>query len=666
MLPLPSPEVRLLTCYPDLIHDERNSPLPYKATKRPPESPVTAYELLKGELLYYMWNFQETSDKPPTDEQLQLEACRIIYSSDVLASKDPSSAPCWIRDLLLSSESLARQAKLSPIRRQNESRASVMKINGKDSIFEDDPMERQLHEYVRARAILGLTALDSELQVEACNILGRAEESSGNASDAIASFLLRLVFRSTDWLAGFRQRASLPRSEDIMDVNLRSKDPTTIDSTIHNYSRLEAELSDFVKTKLSTGVVPSDADLQCQARLIIYEFDDGWNQTAADDPDWLNSFKRRHLQPSSPNTPVTNSPSVTEPGCSYASNRPSQATSPSTALTNTASAPVKLPPFFLNDANCYHRLARELGRWVTATMSPMNPSCHVPTDEELQYQARWILYDSYVLSLPSPMTNPAPANELAPSDDTWNQTAADNAEWLQRFKKDVGIITNPTAPGLPSGASWNISQGGSGFAPPYALPAQHATLQASAQAEDRSRVAVPVTAGGERQFEFEAEAATANKYLQSLAQGRLPPPGKVFCSRELETGLVEYVAGQTAPVGLGEFPSDEELRAKAREILGTQGTAADDPVLLGKFKDMVREKLGLGLGAPTTAAQSHSQSQSQQVSAASATDVFGDMAPELDLNLTDSQMVDILHDMDFHFGDGTGLDDTIPGADFAL
>lgn len=376
----------------DLIHDERNSPLPYEATKPPPESPVTAYELLKGELLFYMWSFQETSDQAPTDEQLQLEACRIIYGADVLSSGDPSSAPCWLRDLLLSSESLARQAKLSPIRRQNESRVYVLKINGKDSIFEDDPMERQLHEFVKARVTLGLTALDSELQVEASNILGRAEESSSPASDAVASFLLRLVFRSTDWLAGFRQRASLPRSEDIMDVNLRSKDPTTIDSTIHNNSRLEAELSEFAKTKLSTGVVLSDADLQRQARLIIYEFDDGWNQTAADDPNWLNAFKRRHLQPSDADTAMNNSPSAIEPGGS---------TSPSPALTSTAAgssgstvAPIKLPPFFLNDANCFNRLARELSRWVMATMSPMNPNCHVPADEELQYQARWILYDS--------------------------------------------------------------------------------------------------------------------------------------------------------------------------------------------------------------------------------------------------------------------------------
>lgn len=46
----------------------------------------------------------------------------------------------------------------------------------------------------------------------------------------------------------------------------------------------------------------------------------------------------------------------------------------------------------LNDNNCYRRLARELSRFVATTMSPRNPSSHVPTDAELQYQARWIMF----------------------------------------------------------------------------------------------------------------------------------------------------------------------------------------------------------------------------------------------------------------------------------
>ena len=136
-------------------------------------------------------------------------------------------------------------------------------------------METELHEFVKARRLLGLTAMDSELQVEACNIIGRMEESSNHPSDEVANLLLRLIYGSTTWLAGFRQRAVLPRSEDVGDEANRSKDKTKIDSTIHNYSRLESELAEYVRNQRSMGNEPSDADLQKQARLIIYEFDDG-------------------------------------------------------------------------------------------------------------------------------------------------------------------------------------------------------------------------------------------------------------------------------------------------------------------------------------------------------------------------------------------------------
>jgi hypothetical protein len=32
------------------------------------------------------------------------------------------------------------------------------------------------------------------------------------------------------------------------------------------------------------------------------------------------------------------------------------------------------------------------------------------------------------------------------SDDPWNQTAADNAQWLRQFKRDVGILDEPNDP----------------------------------------------------------------------------------------------------------------------------------------------------------------------------------------------------------------------------
>ncbi len=403
----------------DLIHDERNTPYPFEATQGSPSSPRNAYELLKSELAFFILNTRDmnsTDVSTISDETLQREACRILFGAEVL-SKSASSPPSWLRDLILSKETITREARLAPIKSAADSRQAQLKINGKDNIFEEDAMELELHEFVKARQFLGLTATDEELQVEACKIIGRIEETTNNPSELVANFLLRLIYGSSDWLASFRQRAVLPRSEDMAHESIRSKDPKTVDSTIYNYSRLESELVEYVKIRHSLGLEPTDADLQKQARIIIYEFDDEWNQTAADNLDWLNAFRQRNfpgsvagaLDKNSPMTiaSATKPSSQGQPAASLGSpihslSAPSQSPSGglgtglytnSSVTCDSGGGSVKLGSFFLNDANCYRRLAKELGRFVASTMSPNNPNSHVPSDEELQHQARWILYD---------------------------------------------------------------------------------------------------------------------------------------------------------------------------------------------------------------------------------------------------------------------------------
>lgn len=374
---------------PDLIHQERTSPLPYKATRGHVGSPRNCYELLKAELALHIHSFQEQGIDTPTDEQLQVEACRVIFGAETFARKKPSatsSTSSWLRDLFMSSEHITKQAQLAPIQGREREWMSHLQIIGKGHIFEDEPMETQLHEFVQTRSSLGITALDSELQVETCNILGRLEQTSSTPSDEVYRFLSRLICRSTEWLAGFRQRAHLPRSEEVVDENVRPTDPTQIDITIHNEKRLEAELAAYVNLKALEGIVPNDVDLQREARMIIYGVDDGWCQTVADGAEWLRQFKQQHLKPSRRRSPgqASGTPLSSPPNCT-------QSTSANQAAPFD---PPKLGAFYLHDGNCYRRLDRELTRYVKAAMSLSNPNCHVPTDEELQHQARWILYDS--------------------------------------------------------------------------------------------------------------------------------------------------------------------------------------------------------------------------------------------------------------------------------
>ncbi|ODA76741.1 hypothetical protein RJ55_08012 [Drechmeria coniospora] len=542
---------------PYLIHHERISPLPYVANRSPPASPRSAYELIKLELAYFGANHWEQHERAPTDEEMQLEGCRVIFASELLSLQGIATQHSWLRDLIMSAVEVAQRARFGPLRGAAESRLATLKINGKDNPFEECPMEIQLQDFVKAKRLLGLTPMDDELQQEACKIVGRVEEVCTHPSDIVANWLLRLIKSSTGWLASFRRRAQLPRTEDIQHHAVRSTDPKSIDSTIHSYSRLERELTDFLKLQRTLGIEPSDDDLQRQARIIVFEFDDGWNQTAADNIPWLEAFKARH-------PPEECSSSTT--GVSQLAQSPLQTTTPMERNDLWAYAGLNhAKPFFLNDANCYRRLARELRRWVTTVMSPNNPNNHIPTDEELQYQARWILYDD---------------------DDPWNQTAADNAEWLQRFKRDVGILKEP-GPGLPKGYAWALEQCGSGVAPPYALP------KGDVGQFDDNNVQVSMRQGAKA---FTAKQSAANSYPQRLASHNYNyRSANVFCSLELERGLVAFVEEQVAATGY--MPPDVAIRAKAKQIAHSPKTAADDAMLMKLFKEWMRERLPYALTA---------------------------------------------------------------------
>ncbi|KAM0249999.1 hypothetical protein ACHAQJ_008804 [Trichoderma viride] len=599
---------------PYLIHHERKSPLPYHASQSPPESPRNAYELIKLELAYFGSNFWELHGRAPTEEDLTLEGCRIIFASELLSLQGIATQVSWLRDIVMSQESTVKKARFGPLRGAAENRLQSLKINGKDNLFEECPMERQLHEYVKAKQLLGLTTMDDELQEEARKIVGRMEEVCTHPSEAVANWLLRLITSSTKWLEGFRRRAHLPRSEDVQHKSIRSTDPNSIDSTIHNYSRLESELAAFLREQRSKGREPSDQELQRQARITIYEFDDGWNQTVADNHEWLAAFRER-------NRPDKTSPSTASPSSlkntGAASSRPAEnsSNSPSSTAPNPFSEfrldangnHLRSYQYFLNDANCYRRLAQELRRWVVSTMSPNNPNRHVPTDEELQYQARWILYDD---------------------DDPWNHTAADNAEWLQRFKRDTGIVSD-SGPGLPPGYAWALEQGGTGFAPPYAFLGDHEPVN--------NDVEVAMRTGAKS---FTAGHSAVNSYLEELTSSPSRKPAIIFCSRELEWGLQQYAKGYFIDTGC--LPSDMAMKAKAREILKTETTAADDPILLDKFKAWLITRL------PQLASGEPIRQESDTV------DNLPSAVPtNMDINISDAEIGDMLKDMDFDFGLGS-------------
>jgi hypothetical protein len=182
----------------------------------------------------------------------------------------------------------------------------------------------------------------------------------------------------------------------------------------------------------------------------------------------------------------------------------------------------------------------------------------------------------------------------------------------------VGIIP-ADGPTLPAGISWALEQGGSGFAPPYVYP------KGRIAAFDQD-VQVPMCQGAKV---IPAQKTLANHFLQNMTQ-RYPEPGTVFCYRELEQGLSQMVQEHFAATGT--LPSDAAMQARAREIVQLDKTAADDLELLEKFKQMMREKVGLA--------------------STQAEDQPSDMA-NVEMNLSDEEVENMLQDIRFEVDGGT-------------
>ena len=58
------------------------------------------------------------------------------------------------------------------------------------------------------------------------------------------------------------------------------------------FEYLTARLTDFVQRARTSGELVTDEMLQKEARCIVYSDDDPWNQTSADNPEWLEMFKQ--------------------------------------------------------------------------------------------------------------------------------------------------------------------------------------------------------------------------------------------------------------------------------------------------------------------------------------------------------------------------------------
>lgn len=332
----------------------------------------------------------------PDSKKLQIEACRIILASELLSGDFIGLHPSWLRDLITSDEENFEQARCLPIRTPAEGRLRSLEIRGRSGLFEGCQPEAQLRSYVEAGQGLGSGYVsDMDLQQRTYQIIVDMEENVDlSPPDYIFSWLVGLNRQSTKWLAKFRQRVALSPSKEPDLFNFQGPGTSS--------------------TNLVDSLSWRDASAEPLAHVNAVP---DWDRLSIGESNHLGTSKSgiSYNDPNAARHPSAQALTVEDVGLEYISMSFPDHTleDPSTSLSNGTVSRIALTGpdlyqrpawlkkgnYILNDPNFHQWLGRELGRWIAATMLPDNPNSHVPSDDEIQRQARLLLYNVQVFML---------------------------------------------------------------------------------------------------------------------------------------------------------------------------------------------------------------------------------------------------------------------------
>ncbi|KAJ5598155.1 hypothetical protein N7537_008239 [Penicillium hordei] len=414
---------------PYLIHLEQVSPLPFSAVQGPTETPTSSYELLKLELEYYMQHQFDSDGSLPSDPELQYEACSIIHAAEISSPVPAQAAPSWLRDVFMSSDEPTKRTCLRPVN-LCKVRVSQLSINGKNNIFENCNLELELRNFIIMHQTLGLALSDSEIQEKACNVISHADARFLDGSKRFMDFMVRLIWGSVNWITFLLERAGQQATDGMDNANQNfiptfpeldpgpvylpsmgcSEGTETIGNPMYPASTLNGT-RDTMGEILEFPTLPTDA-------FVGTAYGSGGTGTGFTSDLSLQVTSQTSLLGTA--DVASGFDVVPNPACKSGLARLlGNADSVYTTLNmqqraRTSSGRVH----FHNGGNSYLALVKDLSSFAKRAMSIRNPDRHIPTDEEIKYQARWIWYED---------------------DDPWNQTPADNEQWLREFKLNEGI-----------------------------------------------------------------------------------------------------------------------------------------------------------------------------------------------------------------------------------
>jgi hypothetical protein len=112
--------------------------------------------------------------------------------------------------------------------------------------------------------------------------------TNGQVQDHLSQMLSRATFNNE---SGDHDNDAQPH-EVLPDMTSLLNEFQTQNLSLDSYTQvLTLHLSHFAQQQMAHGVVPSDEMFQLEARRLLFDSDDPWNQTIADHPEWLATFR---------------------------------------------------------------------------------------------------------------------------------------------------------------------------------------------------------------------------------------------------------------------------------------------------------------------------------------------------------------------------------------
>lgn len=393
----------------DLIHHERNTPNPFEASKDEIRSNKTLEDHVKLWLVDYIKDLS-SARVTPTDDQLLIEAQRIVRKVDTEDTSPTGPDVSWFRDLIMLCKPSYNTAQRLTNQRSQKSadnlswitqieKMKTFKFSNSSFSIIGCEKEKILMNYVKCKQVLGQTPTDSEMQAQACKAIEDVEPKSNFKNGEAVQWFKFLINSSTIWLSEFKRRAGIPSNPEKM-----SGQELLANSGIITYNPFEAQENAVHEILLQQPAEKIlEQHMQHEQQINIHNTSDSSSQAESNEPGYLNGSQGRNslenytllparevkeqmlpYQNSDAGANMTISPQVLHWGFSdevidgiLPMNTNNNLPTSSVQISQQTNSENQPPRYFLSDVNCYGRLEKELTRFVASCLSPNNPLQHV-------------------------------------------------------------------------------------------------------------------------------------------------------------------------------------------------------------------------------------------------------------------------------------------------